>query len=119
LNFHLAVIEGEDADGFEALFEGMVDNFRSQRTTETLIWHRVASLVWKLRRLDRFEHDQIQQAVLAPLGIAEIFRKMNRDWKIEMCRPHFEFLDTYGESGLNEAEEWIPECDEFQSEATP
>lgn len=114
LNSQLVVIEGEDADEFEALFQGLVDDFRPQGTTETLILHRVASLVWKQRRLDRFEHDQIQQAALAPLGIAEIFRKMNRDWKIEMCRPHFEFLDTYDESDADKAEEWISECEEFQ-----
>lgn len=114
LGSQLTVIDGEDAGEFEGLVQGLVDDFRPQGTTETLIVHRVANLVWKQRRLDRFEHEKVTQAALAPVGMSEIFRKMDHPLMVELCRPYFDSLDEFDDADFQKAESLSYECDEFQ-----
>ena len=75
LNSRLVTLTTEDPAEFEALFQGLVADFRPNGTIETLIVHRIAHLIWKQRRLDGYEHQQISQAATSEVKIEEIFKK--------------------------------------------
>jgi hypothetical protein len=109
----LVVVAGEDAQEFEALFQGLVEDFQPQGTTETLIVHRIGHLVWKQRRLEQFEHDKLSQAALAPIEFADILRKMDKFPNASPYHPFYLHLDEYDEKDLDEAYEDSENCDDF------
>jgi hypothetical protein len=113
LNSRLVTLTTEDPAEFEALFQGLVADFRPNGTIETLIVHRIAHLIWKQRRLDGYEHQQISQAASLNLKIQEIFKKMNLEPPSDSTCSLFEFLDEFTEADLEEAEELLSECQDF------
>jgi hypothetical protein len=47
VNARMVTLDSEDPAEFETLFQGLITDFRPHGTTETLIVHRMAHLVWK------------------------------------------------------------------------
>lgn len=114
INSRLVTLTTEDPAEFEALFQGLVADFRPNGTIETHIVHRIAHLIWKQRRLDGYEHQQISQAAASDVKIEEIFKKMNLEPPSDFVCTLFEFLDEFTEKDLENAEALLSECKEFK-----
>ena len=119
LNSQLVTLATEDPAEFEALFQGLVADFRPSGTIETLIVHRIAHLIWKQRRLDGYEHQQISQAALSEVKIEAIFKKMNLEPPSASVHALFEFLEEFTKKDLKDAEELLDECLEFERTSIP
>jgi len=119
LNSRLVTLATENPAEFEALFQGLVTDFKPNGTIETLIVHRIAHLIWKQRRLEGYEHKQISQAALIEVKIDEIFRKMNIKSQSNSVYEIFEFLDDYTKKDLEDAEEIVSECKDFEESSFP
>jgi hypothetical protein len=115
INSALVVIAGEDAQAFEELFQGLVEDFQPQGTTETLIVHRIAHLVWKQRRLEQFEHDKLSQAALAPIEFGDILRRMDKLPNAAPYFPYYQSMDEYSEKNLDDAYVMDGECGDFKN----
>ena len=118
-NSHRVTLTTEDPAEFEDLFQGLVADFRPNGTTETHIVHRIAHLLWKQRRLDGYEHQQISQAAALEVKIEEIFKKINLESPSDFVCRLFEFFDEYTEEDLEKAEELLDECREFGRSSKP
>jgi hypothetical protein len=114
LNSRLVTLTTEDPAEFEALFQGLVADFRPSGTIETHIVHRIAHLIWKQRRLDGYEHQQISQAATSEVKIEEIFKKMNLEPPSDSVYALFDFLDEFTDEDLRHAEALLSECREFE-----
>ena len=119
LNSRLVTLTTEDPAEFEALFQGLVADFRPNGTIETLIVHRIAHLIWKQRRLDGYEHQQISQAATSEVKIEEIFKKMNLEPPSDSVYALFESLDEFTKEDLKHAEALLSECREFERTSIP
>ena len=117
INASLVTLNSEDPAEFDALFQGLVADFRPNGTIETHIVHRIAHLFWKQRRLDGYEHQQISQAASLEVKIEDIFKKMNFESPSEAVCDLFECLDEFTEDDLEEAESLLHECREFKQAA--
>ena len=114
MNARLVTLPTEDPADFEVLFQGLVADFRPNGTIETHIVHRIAHLIWKQRRLDGYEHQQISQAASLPVKIQEIFKKMNLEPPSAPVCILFEFLDEFTDDDLQNAEALLSECRDFK-----
>jgi hypothetical protein len=114
INSRLVTLSTEDPAEFEALFQGLVADFRPSGTIETHIVHRIAHLIWKQRRLDGYEHQQVSQAAASEVKIEEIFKKMNLEPPSDSVHTLFEFLEEFTEEDLANAEALLSECHEFK-----
>lgn len=114
INASLVTLNSEDPAEFDALFQGLVADFRPNGTIETHIVHRIAHLFWKQRRLDGYEHQQISQAASLEVKIEDIFKKMNFESPSEAVSNLLEFLDEFTEDDLEEAQALLEECREFK-----
>ena len=119
MNSRLVTLSSEDPAEFESLFQGLVADYCPIGTTETHIVHDVAHLMWKLRRLDTYEHQQMSLAALLEVKIAEIFKKMNFQPPSDSIYELFCLLDEFSEKDLEEAEELLSECEEFKRTSIP
>jgi len=117
INASLVTLSSEDPAEFDALFQGLVVDFRPNGTIETHIVHRIAHLFWKQRRLDGYEHQQISQAASLEVKIQDIFKKMNFEPPSQTVCDLFEYLDEFTEEDLEEAESLLHECLEFKQAA--
>ena len=119
LNSRLVTLATEDPSEFEALFQGLVADFRPNGTIETLIVHRIAHLLWKQRRLDGYEQQLISQAAASKVKIEEIFKKMNLESPSTSVYRLFDLLDEFTKKDLKDAEELLDECLEFERTSIP
>ena len=114
VNARMVTLASEDPAEFETLFQGLVADFRPVGTTETLIIHRMAHLVWKQRRLEGYEHDQISQAALVKVQIEEIWKKMNLLKPGDTVYKLFGSLDDFDGPDLAHAKSLLLDCGEFE-----
>ena len=114
LNSSLVVLASEDPAEFDAMVKGFVTDFNPTDSIETFMVHRLAHLIWKLRRLEGYEYQQISQAAVAVVKIEEIFKKMKLEPPSTSVCKLFEFLDEFTEKDLEKAEELYLDCQEFK-----
>ena len=76
INSHLVTLPTEDPAEFDVLFQGLVADFRPNSTIETSFVHRITHLMWKQRRLESYEQQQMSHAAAVEVKIEEIFKKM-------------------------------------------
>ncbi|MDB5745138.1 MAG: hypothetical protein JWR68_3453 [Polaromonas sp.] len=114
INSRLVTLPTEDPAEFDALFQALVADFRPNGTIETHIVHRIAHLIWKQRRLEGYEHQQMSQAAISAVKVEEIFKKMNLEPPSDSVHTLFELLDKFTEEDLGEAEALLSECHEFK-----
>lgn len=117
VNARLVILDDEDPAEFENLFQGLVADFKPQGTAETIIVHRMAHVIWKQRRLDTYEHQQVSQAALVHITPQEILRKMNTPLAPRKVAELFDLLEepeALDDQSLAQAQELILECEEFR-----
>jgi len=114
INSHLVTLPTEDPAEFDVLFQGLVADFRPNGTIETSLVHRIAHLMWKQRRLESYEQQEMSHAAAVEVKIEEIFKKMNIGPPSDSVYSIFEFLDEFTQKDLKEAEALQAECEEFQ-----
>lgn len=113
INARLVTFPNEDPAEFDALFQGLVADFGPHGTLEMNIVHRIAQLLWKQRRLDGYEQQQVSQAASLEVKIEDIFKKMNLGRPTDSVCNLFESLDEFTQDDLEKAETLLRECREF------
>ena len=91
------LIEGESQEQFDALFDGLKEDHKPRTATEECLVHRLASIQWKLIRMDRHEAIAAKKAEetgevdhKAMANFSLYHQRMNRDFQSLLKTLHAE-----------------------------
>ena len=117
INSRQVTLPNEDPAAFDALFQGLVADFGPSGTFEMNLVHRIAQLLWKQRRLDGYEHQQVAHAESQEVKVEDMFKKMNFERSTDSVCNLFKFLDEFTNDDLEKAQVLLGECQAFKRSA--